>query len=589
MSARPLKHRVRRQVRKSQRQVEDLGTQAGQGVDRHLLRRFGRLQAVRRFVIAWVGLFVLLIAIGVWQLANLSSYYQSLQPVPGGIYNEGILGTFTNANPLYATGSVDSAISHLIFGSLFTYDDHNRLVGELAKSYSVDDRGVTYTVHLRPGLTWQDGKPLTANDVVFTYKTIQNPDAQSPLTSSWQGIAIAATDAQTVTFTLPNALASFPYNLTNGIVPEHILGKMPAGDLRSEDFNTQHPIGSGPFSWLALQVSGSGPKNAQEHISLAPFAHFALGAPKLKEFIVHAYANSDQLLSDYQNRQLTAVAGLDTVPMKQAGEVHSFVLSAGTYVFFKTSSPILSDTKVRQALVQASDPASIIAKLGYQTRPVHEPLLEGQLGYDRTYAQATGNLAGAKSLLDQAGWAVGADGLRSKGGQQLAFTLTAADTPEYRLVTTALQQQWKPLGIKLKVDLQSQDDFSANLSDHSQYDAILYGIAIGSDPDVFVYWDSSQIGPLSANLNLSEYKSATADGSLETGRTRLDPNLRTVKYKPFLQAWQQDAPALGLYQPRFLYLTNQKVYHLSDHVLNNETDRFNNVQNWEIRTAKVTD
>lgn len=276
------------------------------------------------------------------------------------------------------------------------------------------------------------------------------------------------------------------------------------------------------------------------------------------------------------------------MPPKQAGETHSFLLSAGTYVFFRTSGSLLSDAKVRQALVAASDPANIISKLGYQTRPVREPFLEGQLGYDPTYAQATGNLANAKSLLDQDGWAVNASGVRVKNGQQLAFTLTAADTPEYRTVTTVLQQQWKPLGVQLKVDLQNQDDFSGNLSDHTQYDAILYGIAIGSDPDVFVYWDSSQIGSLSANLNLSDYKSSTADGSLEAGRTRLDPSLRTVKYKPFLQAWQQDAPALGLYQPRFLYLTNEKVYNLSDHVLNSETDRFNSVQDWEIRTAKVT-
>ncbi|HVX56773.1 MAG TPA: hypothetical protein VHA37_03505, partial [Candidatus Saccharimonadales bacterium] len=100
---------------------------------------------------------------------------------------------------------------------------------------------------------------------------------------------------------------------------------------------------------------------------------------------------------------------------------------------------------------------------------------------------------------------------------------------------------------------------------------------------------SSQADVRSANrLNLSEYKNATADEALEAGRTRLDPALRTIKYRPFLQAWQQDAPAVGLYQPRLLYLTNGTVAGLSDAPINTPPDRFINVQNWEIRQARVT-
>jgi hypothetical protein len=108
------------------------------------------------------------------------------------------------------------------------------------------------------------------------------------------------------------------------------------------------------------------------------------------------------------------------------------------------------------------------------------------------------------------------------------------------------------------------------------------------DPDVFVYCDSSQTDPRSARLNLSDYQSSTADTSLEAGRTRLDPSLRIIKYKPFLQAWQTDAPALGLYQPRFLYVVHEKVYGLTEHTLNSDINRFDNVQNWMVRTAKVT-
>jgi peptide/nickel transport system substrate-binding protein len=591
-----VKLRFRRRLRKSQRQVEDLGAQAEEGIEKHLFGRFEHLAPVhvRRFVIIWMGLLVLLISGLVAQNVALGGYYQRLQPVPGGIYNEGILGSFTNANPLYATSDADLSVSRLLFAGLFSYDAQGNLVGDLASSYSVDTRGTTYTVHLKPHLTWQDGQPLTSADVVFTYQSIEDPDAQSPLEGDWQGITVSAPDPLTVTFKLPDVLASFPSNLTNGIVPRHLLASVPPADLRSADFNTVHPVGSGPFAWQAIQVTGDGdPDNTEEQIALTPFSSYQGGKPKLDRFVVQISDSPSQLIQAFNSKQLTAVEGLNELPtsLKHNSSViqHNLTLRAATMVFFKTSSGVLADTQVRQALVQAADVPQIIQQLGYPTLPVREPLLVGQLGYDPSLVQAGFNLPAAKHALDADGWLAGKNGLRAKAGQPLSFSLLAADTPEYHLVTRQLQQQWRALGVQLNVQFQDPADFQSSLSYH-QYDAVLNGIAIGVDPDVFVYWDSSQADIRSTSrLNFSEYKNPTADDALEAGRTRLNPLLRVVKYKPFLQAWQQDNPALGLYQPRVLYLTNGPVAGLQDSAVNSATDRFDNVQNWEIRQAKVTD
>ena len=98
-----------------------------------------------------------------------------------------------------------------------------------------------------------------------------------------------------------------------------------------------------------------------------------------------------------------------------------------------------------------------------------------------------------------------------------------------------MQQQWRALGVKVTIQLHDTADFQNALTYHD-YDAILNGISIGADPDVFVYWDSSQADIRSSNrLNLSEYKNPTADAALEAGRTRLDPQLRAIKYRPFLK------------------------------------------------------
>src|SRR5665213_1959056 len=118
MQLRLIRLRFRRRMRKGQQQVEDLGVQAEQHIERHLFKRFERLAPIRRFLVGWLGLLVLLIAGLVIQNLSLSGYYQTLRAVPGGIYNEGVHGLFTNANPLYATSDADATVSHLIFAGL---------------------------------------------------------------------------------------------------------------------------------------------------------------------------------------------------------------------------------------------------------------------------------------------------------------------------------------------------------------------------------------------------------------------------------------------------------------------------------------
>lgn len=594
MQFRLIRLRFRRHIRRSQKQVEELGTQAEKQLEQHFFSRFDKLLPIRRFLIGWIGLLVLLCGSVIAQNLSLSTYYQTLRNIPGGIYNEGVLGSFTNANPIYATSEADTTVSKLVFASLFTAGDNGKLVPELASSYNVNTQGNIYTVYLKPNLKWQDGQPLTSSDVVFTYHLIQNPNALSPLQSSWEGINVSADGPLKIVFSLPDPLASFPYSLTNGIVPKHILQNIPAADLRSADFNTIHMIGAGPFSLQAIQVSSNGnPQQNEEKIALVPFGGFEGGKPKLDKFIVNIYASQQELTDAFSSGQLTAMEAVNPPPKsvqdKRGVIANSLILRAAQMVFFKTSSGVLSDQQVRQALIMGADVPAIINKLGYDTPEVREPLLVGQLAYNPAYAQASFNLAAAKDMLTKDGWTLGSNGLRSKAGHNLAFTLTVASNSEDQLVASLLQKQWEALGVQVSLEYLNSVNFQNALNYHN-YDAVLNGISIGIDPDVFVYWASSQASITATNdLNFSEYRDPTADSSLEAGRTRLNPELRTIEYQPFLQAWQQNAPALGLYQPRLLYLTNGYVNGLQPGPLVNSADRFNNVQNWEIREAKVTD
>ncbi len=581
---------IRRKFRARRNQVESLGTRAEYASERFFFRRLDRLSAVRRFVITWLLLIGLLCGTLVGQIRALDGYFQSLQPTAGGIYTEGILGDFTNANPLYASSQVDESVSRLIFASLFKYDNNNSLVGDLANGYSVDVTGKVYTVNLKPHLTWHDGAPLTARDVAFTYAMIQNPDALSILNQSWQGIVVAAVDDSTVTFTLPSVLGSFPYNMTNGIIPQHLLKDIAPGEMRSSGFNTENPIGAGPFAWHGIEVSGESPENRQALIALTPFKNYNAGSPKLASFVVHTFHDVGQLSASFLKQELTAANFTDPpqkVTKQKGVQVNNFMLSAANMVFFKHSNPVLTDVAVRKALVQSVNTPAIVGGLGYPTRPVRGPFLLSQLGYDKSSVQPAFDPIIAVSSLDAAGWKLGADGVRAKAGLPLRFVLFGQNTAESRFVTSQLVKAWSAIGAQATVKLQSSEDLQRSISSRD-YDALLYGISVGVDPDVFVYWHSSQSDVRSSNLNFSEFKSRPADISLEAGRTRIEPDLRVVKYKPFQQAWQQDTPALGLYQPRFEYLTHGTVYGLKPHVLNSNIDRFSSVQDWQIRQVATT-
>jgi len=587
------KKAFRRGMKRRRKEAATSVAQADQQIEKLLIRRIDRLVSVRRFIFLWTALMVLIFFCTYLQIRALSPYYQSLQPVPGGLYNEGVTGSFMNADPLFATGAADVSVSRLVFSGLFKYDDNNNLVGDLATGYTLNDAQNQYMVKLRHGVEWQDGRPFTADDVVFTYRTIQNIEAQSPLYSSWQGITVDKIDNYTVAFDLPNQLSSFPNSLTNGIVPEHLLAKIPPEELRSANFNTS-PVGTGPFVWKYIEVSGNDITTRQQRISLAPFSHYYAGRPKLDGFSLITFNDDQQLTTAFEKKQLNAVAGLDSEPAQLEGDnsvqVYSTPLTAEVDAFFNNSRPLLNDANIRKALTAAVDRTQLVNLLGQPVKLADSPLLKGQLGYDPTITEQGYDVNLANQLLDQAGWARDpSSGLRTKDGQVLSFSLSGQDTASYTRVAQFLQAQWAKVGVRVTPSYYDSTDLQASIIGSHSYDILLYGINIGVDPDVFAYWDSSQASLTSqGHLNLSEYKSSAADQGLEAARTRPDPALRAIKLKAFLSAWVGDAPALALYQPNFLYITRGPVANYQRKADNLTVDRFYNVANWEIRQQKQT-
>jgi peptide/nickel transport system substrate-binding protein len=577
------KAHFKRRLRANRRKLSGVGQQINKDIDRHIFRRWSNLVYARRFLIGWVSLLLILIFGVIIQTTALSSHYLEPKPVAGGILTEGMVGSLTNGNPIYATDSVDKSVAKLVFSSLLTYDDQGNLVGDLAKSWDMGPNARVFTVKLKNNLKWHDGQPVSADDVVFTYTTIQNPAAKSPLSSTWKGVKVEKVDATTVKFTSPSPFVPFPNLLTDGIVPKHILGNKDVAGLRSDSFNTNELIGSGPFKYAGSEMVGE-----NQEIKLVKNNQYYRSEVKLDGFSIKTFPSQDDLKKALDSKKVDSAGGFKLKDNEIFTDYkYPFVFNSATMFFLKTTAPNLTDTKVRQALVRATNVNEINKTLGYQAVQVKEPILNDQTGYNSEYWQLAYNRAEAAKLLDEAGWKMPENGkYRMKDGKELSLKLVSENNEIYPAIATELQRQWASIGVKLDVSFVTADQITQTYIPNHEYDVFLYGINIGSDPDVYAYWHSSQAAAGSSRLNLSEYKSSTSDLALESGRSRSKEDLRAAKYKSFLTSWKNDAPAIGLYQPRYLYLSNKPIYQIVEsRRLNNPEDRFNNVNNWMVKTT----
>lgn len=571
-----LKRRWRRVIRHGQRRADDIQ----RNTQRHFWRRIRNLKTVRRFLLSWWVLWAVMVLGVSLQLSTLYQSYTSITPVSGGVFVEGAKGKITNMNPIFATSPADASASRLIFNGLLRYDGQGELVGDLAEAWSYDKSGTAFTVRLRPDITWHDGEAFTSEDVVYTYTIVQHPDTRSPLNTSWRGIEVIAQDDLTVVFRLPNPFAPFPHALTTGIVPEHILGPLGPNGQRASEYN-QAPIGTGPFVFSELD-------SESDTLRLSANENYFKGRPLLDAFQLKTYESSGDLLQAYQSGILDSASDLsiddlDIVDqLTRRYELKEVNTTNATFAFFNMRRGLLKDNDIRQALVRSTDPNAVLRSLDFRQSVLFGPLLTHQLSYNKSLAQLPYDLDKARSQLDKSGWGLGQDGIRRKGGDRLSIDLVASNTSDSVRLADALKDTWRKAGVEVNVTtLPGTELYSSHILPHNYY-ILIHTIPLGADPDIFPYWHSSQAK--SNSFNFSEYKDEIADDSLEAGRTRLDDALRAAKYRAFLKAWREDAPAVALTSHRDFYLQGPDVTTFSHELLILPQSRYGEVETWTVRS-----
>ncbi len=570
---------------------------------RFIVGRLDNMRDVRRHIIGWLLLVGVMIGLVGLQLMWFQKSYQTTTASSGGTFAEASLGSIDTLNPLYASSNAELTTSHLLFSSLYAYDTTGHLKGDLAKSITTDDTGTIYTVKIRSDAVWHDDQQLTANDIAFTVNLIKDPATRSSLRSSWLDIKIKVVDEQTIEFELPAAYAGFSHALTFAVLPEHILGKVEPGTIRENVFS-KSPIGSGPFTFKLLQTIDTGQHRA---VNMAAFEKYYGGAPRISRFEVHAYASQDLIVKALKSGQVNAAADLSSTDATLVNEknyrISSHPTNSGVYALMNVDSPILKDKAVRKALQIGTDTDAIRSALDVKvsatgrtsdqviTNPKLDlPFISGQVTGADVPSAPEFNQKTANDMLDAAGWKLVNGTRRNAENQMLALNVTTTKNASYEKALGVLAGQWRQLGITINSNVIDTNDpttnFVQNVLQSRSYDVLLYELSIGGDPDVYAYWHSSQAG--SSGYNLSNYKDSIADASLTSARSRVDSDLRNIKYKAFAKQWLDDAPAIGLYQSTAQYAASTKVRAMAkDAVLISPQDRYANILYWSVNEESV--
>lgn len=558
---------------------------------RFIVRRWSNAREVQRHIIIWItAVGLIIVATGLqlmWYQQNYRTHTQALD----GTYAEAVLGPVETLNPLYASSSAELSASQLLFSRLLTYDATGHVHDDLASNITIDGTGKIYTVKLRTDVRWHDGIRLSAKDVVFTFNLIKNPSVRSTITG-WNDIAVSKIDDNTVQFVVPAVYASFAQALAGvPILPEHVLGKVAPNTLRENDFS-QSPVGTGPFSVRLVQDIDVA--DGRKIIHLLRNATYFQGNAKLERFQLHVYSSREEIVKALSSGEVNAAADLSatnaSLVNKSRYDVRTTPIDSGVYALFNTTSDFLKDKSIRQALQKGTNIKAVRAKLPIAAPALDLPLLSGQVTGE-TPKVAPYDAAAAAGILDAAGWKL--DGAtRKKAGVELRLNVVTTKDADYERVLEELVSQWRKLGIVINTLVVDPSDPSQHVTQdilqRRNYDVLLYQLTIGSDPDVYAYWHSSQASPNKSGFNFSNYANAISDDALTSARSRLEPNLRNAKYLAFARQWISDVPAIGLYQSTIQYVSGKNVTpYASSNVLVSPVDRYSDVLYWSDSTRNV--
>ncbi len=634
---------------------------------------------------------ILLALISATFLASLF-YLRNTQVAPAysGNYTEGIIGQPRFINPIYGeTNDVDRALTDLIYSGLMAYDKDGNIITDMAESYQISSDGRVYTFKLKTGLFWQDGIPLTIDDVIYTIETIQDSEFKSPLRANWLDVGVQKISDDSVAFFLNSPYNSFLENTTLKIIPQHIWKNVLPKNFTLSSYNLQ-PVGSGAYAVSSIEQSNNG---SIKSITLSANRKHHGKTPYISNISFKFFENETDLIKAANQKIIDgfslAYSDKEANSEKQIKQgwgqsekfnVYSFSMPRYFAVFFNTEkSKILSDNNLTKALNYALNKQELIQNLKRSFEgniaSVDSPALPDYFNFSQPSTIYSFNTETAENLIEKAGYKKQENGQRAKindkkpsfqfksylkigsSGDQvtelqgclarlddgfknlmqnelsgkygegtgeavnefqkkyipdaeptaevgpstraklneicfgkednlipLQFTLSTINQPLFIKTANLLKDYWQKIGITVNINAVELSELKDIIKNRG-YDALLYGEALSSLPDLYPFWHSTQIND--PGLNLSLYQDKDVDQLLKSARETLSQETKKQNYEELQDLILSDAPAIFLYNPDYVYWVSDKIKGIDTTKIIDPSKRFSNIENWYINTHRV--
>lgn len=481
----------------------------------------------------------------------------SAVPATGDSLVEGTIGEASTLIPLLATDSSSHAVAGQIYNGLVKYDKNLNIVGDLAESFDISRDGLTITFHLRHGVRWHDGAPLTSRDVLYTYQVTIDPKTPTAYAEDFKQVKkISAPDPHTVRVTYDSpfapALASWGMN----ILPAHLLeGK----DITKSSL-ARNPVGTGPYRFKEW-VSG-------QKIVLEANRDYFEGRPYIDRFIYRIIPDSSTM---YMELKAGAIDLMTLSPVQYARQTTSqsftrrfnkyrYPSSSYLYMGYNLRHPLFKDKRIRQAMTAAINKDELIQGVLFgMGQRAHGPIVPGRWAYNPAVKDIGYEPKRAAELLAEAGWKEkNSEGILVKDGKPFQFTILTNQGNQQRLMTAQIiQQRLRQVGIDVKIRVVEWAAFLKEFVNKGNFEVVLLAWSISQDPDMFDIWHSSKTNI--GELNFVGYKNPEVDRLLIEGRSTFDIEKRKRAYFRIQEILADEQPYTFLYVPDALPVVSSRV------------------------------
>ncbi len=540
-----------------------------------------------------------LVAIGILLIGQQPVAVQPLppEPVAGGVYTEGVIGSLSRLNPVLAFyNAPDRDVNRLLYSSLIRFDDRGLPLPDLGESWGISRDGTVYNFSLRSDVQWHDGEPVTARDVAFTISLMQNPAMPVPedLREFWAAIEVNVLDAQTLQFRLPEPFAPFLDYLTFGVLPAHLLEGLTPEEFINAPFNLQ-PVGSGPFRLDQLIV-----ENDQIiGVSLTANESYFAGRPFIDQIVFRYYPDAPSAMAAYQAGEVQGISQIsnDILPAALAEpelNLYTSRLPQLTLVLFNLDNPQLpffTDVAIRRALLLGLNRQWMVDRvLAGQAAIADGPIFPNTWAYYEGMPRLPYDPQQAIDFIREAGYTIPAEGGDVRANEEgvfFAFTLLYPEGEPYASLAQVIRENWKALGVEVTLQAVPYDELINTYLERRDYEAALVDLALfqSPDPDPYPFWHQTQA---TGGQNYAQWDDRQASEYLEQARITVDPAERTRLYRNFQVRFANELPALPLFYPMYTYGVDAVVKGVRIGPLFDTPDRFNTITEWYLFAERVS-